>query len=373
MFALSAPVDSDPAVAFVPLHAPEALQVDALAADQLRVAVPPLCTVPGLAAKVSVGKGAGGALTLTEADRVAVPPAPVHDSENVLVAVSGPVDWDPESGFCPDHAPDAAHEVALLDDHVKVAAAPLATLVGSALKDIVGGGGGGGAPWTETVTVRDAVPPAPVQASEKELLAESGPVDSEPAVNFVPDHAPEATHESASVEDHVSVDVAPLGTVPGLAVIDTDGAVGGAGAGSTEIVTDLVSAPPRLVHVKEKFCADVTGPTDSEPDGGLLPDQAPDATHDFARSEFHRSTDTPPLATVDGSATSATIGRGSSKTHATRPAAENPAKITPNHRLIGRITPPRRFVPPRIPRSCTASIERAAIWHSLSISVPMTD
>ncbi|GAB4466194.1 MAG: hypothetical protein OHK0044_05740 [Burkholderiaceae bacterium] len=63
------------------------------------------------------------------------------------------------------------------------------------------------------------------------------------------------------------------------------------------------------------------GPTDSDPDGGLFPDQAPDATQDFARSEFQRRVDVPPLATLVGSATSVTIGRGSSRAHETAPAA----------------------------------------------------
>jgi hypothetical protein len=65
----------------------------------------------------------------------------------------------------------------------------------------------------------------------------------------------------------------------------------------------------------------VIGPTDSEPDGGLLPDHAPDATQDFARSEFHRRVDDPLLATVGGSAMRVTIGRGSSSAHETAPVA----------------------------------------------------
>ncbi len=33
----------------------------------------------------------------------------------------------------PDHAPEAVHEVAFLDDHVKVELSPLATVLGLAL------------------------------------------------------------------------------------------------------------------------------------------------------------------------------------------------------------------------------------------------
>lgn len=235
---------------FVPLHAPDALHVFALAAVQVSVAALPLCTVPGFAANVSVGAGTGGALTLTVTLCVTVPPAPEHESENALLAVSGPVDWDPDNGFCPDHAPDAVHEVALVDDHVNVAAPPLATFVGSALNAIVGAGGGAGVLCTKTVTDRDPVPPGPLQESENVLLAVSGPVVSEPAVALTPDQAPDARHVVASFAVQVSVAAAPLGMLTGLASSDTDGAAGG-GAASMLIVSDLVSAPPRLVHVSE--------------------------------------------------------------------------------------------------------------------------
>lgn len=352
-------MDSEPVVGFAPLHAPDALQVLALVAVQLSVAAPPLCTVPGLAANASVGAGTGGVVTFTVTVCVTVPPAPVHESENALLAINGPVDWDPDGGFCPDHAPDAVHEVALADDQVNVAAPPLATLVGSALSDTVGAGGGGGALSTTTVTDCEAVPPTPLHESENVLLAFSGPVISEPAVALTPDHAPDATHEVASFDVHVSVAAPPPGTLLGLAFSDTVGAAGG-GAASTSIVTDLVSAPPRLVHVSEKPRADVIGPTDSDPDGGLLPDHAPDATQDFARSEFHRRVDEPLLATVGGSATRVTIGRGSSSTHEIEPAAATAAKSVLNRR-------PSRCIAPTLP---TPSRSDLRFVHSHRVSHP---
>lgn len=91
-FELSAPVDSEPVVGLDPLHAPDALQVVALVAVQLNVAAVPLCTVPGLAANANVGAGTGGALRLIVTVCVAVPPAPLHERENALLAVSSPVD-----------------------------------------------------------------------------------------------------------------------------------------------------------------------------------------------------------------------------------------------------------------------------------------
>ncbi len=58
-------------------------------------------------------------------------------------------------------------------------------------------------------------------------------MDDEPLVALAPDHAPEAVHEVALVDDHVSVELAPLATVLGLAVSLTVGA-----GGVTETVTD---------------------------------------------------------------------------------------------------------------------------------------
>ena len=72
----------------------------------------------------------------------------------------------PEIALLPDHAPEATHEVALVDDQVSVEDAPLATDVGFAASDTVGTGGGGGMPDTITVVEALALPPEPVQVRE---------------------------------------------------------------------------------------------------------------------------------------------------------------------------------------------------------------
>ena len=61
-------------------------------------------------------------------------------------------------GLAPDQAPEALHAVALVAFQDKVAAAPLAMVLGAALKLTLGAG-------AATVTVADceAVPPRPVQ------------------------------------------------------------------------------------------------------------------------------------------------------------------------------------------------------------------
>lgn len=74
---MSAPVDCEPLAALLPDQAPDAVHEVALVADQVRVELPPLATVLGLAAKVTVGVGE---VTVTVADCDAFPPLPVQVS-----------------------------------------------------------------------------------------------------------------------------------------------------------------------------------------------------------------------------------------------------------------------------------------------------
>ena len=52
-----------------------------------------------------------------------------------------PVDCEPLAALAPDQAPDAVHAEALLEDHVRVALPPLATVLGLAASATVGAGG----------------------------------------------------------------------------------------------------------------------------------------------------------------------------------------------------------------------------------------
>jgi hypothetical protein len=74
--------------------------------------------------------------------------------------LSAPVVVDPLVASLPDQAPEATQEVALVEDQVKVAALPLATVLGLAPSVTVGG-------REVTVTVADcaALPPVPVQVN----------------------------------------------------------------------------------------------------------------------------------------------------------------------------------------------------------------
>ncbi len=72
---------SEPLSAFTPDQPPEAVQLLALVADQLRVEVPPFATVVGVARSEMVAEGGAlGGVTVTVTDCDAVPLAPVHDS-----------------------------------------------------------------------------------------------------------------------------------------------------------------------------------------------------------------------------------------------------------------------------------------------------
>jgi hypothetical protein len=72
-------------------------------------------------------------VTVTVAYAVTVPPPPQHVSSNVLVADSGPVFSDPLVGRVPLQASAAAHVVAFVDVHDRLADPPLDTAVGVAV------------------------------------------------------------------------------------------------------------------------------------------------------------------------------------------------------------------------------------------------
>jgi hypothetical protein len=77
VFAVRAPVDSEPLVGMLPDQPPVAAQAVALVEDHDRVELPPLVTVAGLALRETVG---AGVVTVTVADCAALPPVPVHVS-----------------------------------------------------------------------------------------------------------------------------------------------------------------------------------------------------------------------------------------------------------------------------------------------------
>jgi hypothetical protein len=70
-------------------------------------------------------------------------------------------------------------------------------------------------------------------------------VDCWPLIGLTPDQAPEAVHEVAFAALQLSVELVPLATVLGVALMLTVGAVD-----FTETVADCVALPPAPVQVK---------------------------------------------------------------------------------------------------------------------------
>jgi hypothetical protein len=112
-----------PLIGLVPVHAPEALHAVALVEDQVNVELPPLATLVGLELIATVGalEVGGAPLTVTVADWVALPPAPVHVNTYCAVALSGPVVFEPVVVSDPLQAPDAVHAVVFVEFQASVA------------------------------------------------------------------------------------------------------------------------------------------------------------------------------------------------------------------------------------------------------------
>jgi hypothetical protein len=155
VLAVRGPVLVEPLADSLPDHPPEALQVVALVAFQVRVELPPLTMLLGFALKATVG---AGDVTATVADCDPLPPGPVQLKPNVALAVSTPVDCEPWTALLPDHAPVAVQAVALTVLHVRVALEPLVTVLGDACSVTVGN-----ADLIATVADWAALPPGPVQ------------------------------------------------------------------------------------------------------------------------------------------------------------------------------------------------------------------
>ena len=104
-----------PAVSLVPDHVPpEAVHEVALVLLHVKVVLPPLGTLAGLALIVTVATGVGGGSTVMVTSATALlPPGPMQKMLNFAVACNEPVPCDPDTPRpAPDHAPPAVHEVA---------------------------------------------------------------------------------------------------------------------------------------------------------------------------------------------------------------------------------------------------------------------
>jgi hypothetical protein len=126
-----------PLVAFDPDQPPDAVHEVAFVLVHDSCVVPPLGTLIGVAVRLTVG----APMIVTVFESLAEPPAPVQVSVKVVVAVIALLVALPLVAFDPDQPPEAVHDVAfeLVQDSCVVA--PLATLVGVAVRLTVGAGG----------------------------------------------------------------------------------------------------------------------------------------------------------------------------------------------------------------------------------------
>lgn len=113
----------------------------------------------------------------------------------------------------------------------------------------------------------------------------------------MPDHPPEAVQAVAFADDQVSIDVAPLLMLLGLATRLSVGA-----AALTDTVTDCVALAPDPVQVSPKVELDFRAPVDWDPVSDLAPAQAPEAVHAVALVTDQAIVELSPFATVLGDA-----------------------------------------------------------------------
>jgi hypothetical protein len=302
VFILRAPVFRLPLVASAPIQPPEAVQEVALVELQVSVEAPPLVTVVGFAVKVAVG----AELTVIVAVAVVlVPPGPAQVSEYDVFVLRAPVLRLPLIASAPVQPPEAVHAVALVELQVSVEALPAATMVGLAVSVAVGTG------FTVIAVVAAAlVPPGPVQLNEKEEFFVSAPVLRLPPAGSAPLQPPEAVHEVALVELHVSVEAPPLVTAVGFAVKVAVGT-------TLTIAVAAALVPPGPAQISEYDVVDLMAPVPRLPLASSAPLQPPEAVHEVALFELQVSVEAPPAATVVGLALKVAVGTGLSVAGAT--------------------------------------------------------
>lgn len=179
--------------------------------------------------------------------------------------MSGPVECEPLTGSGPVHAPEAAHDVAPIEDQVSVELAPVLSELGAALMLMVGAG-------ETTVTVVDcvALPPVPVQLIVKLVVPVSAAVVCEPLAGKLPLQPPAALQPVAFVDDQLRTVAAPGSTVFAFADRLTDGA----GAVTTTSACSTAE-PPGPAHTSVKVVFVARDSIVAEPLTGFVPLQPP--------------------------------------------------------------------------------------------------
>jgi hypothetical protein len=258
-------------------------------------------------------------VTVTGAFAVAVPPAPVQVSVNVVFAASVLLGAVPLVDWSPDQAPDAVHDVAFVLVHESWVVLPLTTLTGVAVKVTVGAG------TTVAVFVSLAVPPVPVQLKVNVVFAESAPLIMLPFMDCPPDQPPDALHELAFVLVHDNCVLAPFATVVGFSARLT------VGGGTTVTVFESLPVPPTPVQVSVNVVFAASALLVSVPLVALEPDQPPDALHELAFVLVQESCVVAPLAMVAVLKVTLTVGGPTTATDfASLPVPPGPVQVRVN-------------------------------------------
>jgi len=132
----SALLVSPPTGVFVPDQPPDAVHDVAELVVHDSCVVPPLATVAGLTARLTVG----GPTTATALVSLAEPPLPEHVSVNVVFDESALLFALPLAACAPAQPPDAVQALALVLVHVSCVVPPIATVLGLTCSDTVGAG-----------------------------------------------------------------------------------------------------------------------------------------------------------------------------------------------------------------------------------------
>jgi hypothetical protein len=130
-----------------------------------------------------------------------------------------------------------------------------------------------------------------------------GPVVFDPLVAFVPLQPPEAVHEVALVELHVSVEAPPLAIDVGLAARLTVAA-----PAIVTVAVAIVLAPPAPLQINENDVVAVRAPVLCVPLAVFVPVQPPEAVHAVALVELQVRFDEAPLFTLVGIALIVALG-----------------------------------------------------------------
>lgn len=298
---------------------------------------------PEISVRSEPALAVGAVLLTTETVAVccAGPPAPVQDSVKLVVALRAPVAWEPLVALDPLHpalagAALAVQELAFTVLQFKVELPPAAIVAGIALSVIMGNG-----KVTATEALALAVPPAPVQASVKVVLAASAAETSLPLVALVPVQPPLAVQLVAFVDDQARLVDEPLVTEAGVAVSVTVGATGAV------TVTEALAwpLPPAPLQLRLKVALAVSAAEFSLPLVALLPVQPPDAVHEVALLLLQVSAAAEPEMTLVGLALSVTVGAAAGGAAEPPPPPQAAIATDTKTGAVKRTIPDRRMRP----------------------------